>query len=142
MWMFNPLPGYRNSVAPGRPPISGTSAFMFLQGGRPLLALSSPGGSRGTASCIQAACNILEFGLEPQAAVSAGRIFAEDRHGVVRVDDGIPMETRAALVAMGKRLEVGRNGIVSASYRDPASGELVGGADPRSGAGIAVVEKD
>lgn len=141
MWMFDPLPGRRNSIAPGRIPISGSTATMFFQNDRPLLLLASPAGARGASGCLQAAFNVLEFGMPVREAVSAGRIHSEDEPGKIVLDTGIPPETEAALAARGRRVERSAyGGVVVAAHRDPATGALAGASDPRGGGGLAIVD--
>jgi gamma-glutamyltranspeptidase / glutathione hydrolase len=141
MWMFNPLPGHRNSIAPRRVPISGSSGAIFTSDGAPTLLVASPGGARGTTGCIQAALNVFEFGMDVGRAVSVGRIHSEDEPGVLVLDEGIPPETDAALESLGRTVQRGPyGGRVSACRRDPTTGTLSGGSDPRGGAGLAVVD--
>ena len=141
MWMFNPLPGHRNSIAPGRIPISGSSATIFLADNRPRLLLASPAGARGASACLQVAFNVLEFGMPIADAVSVGRIHSEDEPGKIFLDAGIPSETEVALAAMGRRVErTAYGGRVAATQRDPATDALSGASDPRGGAGLAIVD--
>lgn len=141
MWMFNPLPGHRNSIAPRRVPISGSSAAIFTSAGRPALLVASPGGARGSSGCIQAALNALEFGMDVPEAVAAGRIHSEDQPGLVVLDAGIPPETERALAALGRRVERSPyGGRVVAAGRDPSSGAPRAGSDPRGGGGLALVD--
>lgn len=140
MWMFNPLPGHRNSIAPGRMPISGSTATMFLSEGKPLLLLASPAGARGASGCLQAAFNIVEFGMSAQEAVSAARIHSEDEPGKIILDPFVPADTATALAALGHTVERSPyGGRVVAAHRDPESGVISGGSDPRGGGGLVVV---
>ncbi len=84
--------------------------------------------------------NILEFKMRPQAAVSVPRIVS-DKSGVVVIESSFPFPYPIEdLREMGSLIEVSdmiyRIGRISVIQRDPKTGELVGGTDPRAGGGL------
>jgi len=95
---------------------------------------------------LQVLVSMLVDGLDPQAAIDEPRfcIRANPPHGPVHLEDGIPIETMSELSARGHEVVpvsgirrspiFGRGQII---VRDPQTGVLVGGSDPR-GDGAAV----
>jgi gamma-glutamyltranspeptidase/glutathione hydrolase len=87
---------------------------------------------------------MLDFGMNPQAAISAPRwrsgFFTGEEGGfaeTVAAEDRIAPETLAALAAKGHRIAVEESwssamGHAQAIVIDRAQGALVGGADPRA----------
>lgn len=74
---FHPLPGYPNSIAPGKARISGMAPTMVFLNDEPLLVLGAPGGARIVSGIVQVLLNVLEFGMTPVEAVSAPRFDAQ-----------------------------------------------------------------
>jgi gamma-glutamyltranspeptidase/glutathione hydrolase len=80
----------------------------------------------------------LEFGMDVQEAIEAPRVRVY-RDRLVDVEARIPEATRAALAARGHQVNVldehgGWSWVVGGAHgisRDPDSGALAGGADPR-----------
>ena len=86
---------------------------------------------------LQVVSNLVDYGMDPQAALDAPR-FQVDRRGGLRVDieTGVPLTTRKALSAMGHDVHpeatfspgFGSGDIIA---RDPETGVLCGASDPR-----------
>ena len=141
MNLFDPVPGRANSIAPGKRPASSMAHVVAVRDGTPVLALGAPGGRRIMDTCLQVALNVLEFGMDIQAACSAPLIDCAGSE--LLVDDRIDPAARDALRAMGHNVvdaEVSFSPRIFASPTgvavDPATGLRYGGADP-FGAGIA-----
>ncbi|MEX0606853.1 MAG: gamma-glutamyltransferase, partial [Halofilum sp. (in: g-proteobacteria)] len=75
--------------------------------------------------------NMLDYGLDPQAALDLPRAFFYD--GEMQLEAGIPNETADALTAMGHKVVRAEkpHGGGQAIWRDPATGVLTAGSDPR-----------
>jgi gamma-glutamyltranspeptidase/glutathione hydrolase len=100
-----------------------------------LLSIGTPGSYGILQTTPQMLLNVLEFGMTVQEAIEAPRVRAY-RDRLVDVEGRVPPETRDGLTARGHQLNViedwswvvgGGQGI----RRDPESGALQGGADPR-----------
>jgi gamma-glutamyltranspeptidase/glutathione hydrolase len=102
MVWFNPLPGAANSIAPGKRPLCNMGPLLVTRGGKPFLALGSPGGRKIMNCNLQVLSNVVDFGMSIQPAVSAPRIDASGR--VTLYDDRIEEATAARLAAKGHRL--------------------------------------
>ncbi len=75
-----------NAVAPGKRPRSSMAPTIVMQGGKPVLVLGSPGGSRIIGYVTQAVINALDWGMDPQAAVSARHLV--NRFGTMDIEAG------------------------------------------------------
>lgn len=140
MIMFDPTPGNRNSIEPGKRPITGGGPVLFMRDDDPWLLIGSPAGARKVTALTQATLNMLDFGMDPQEAVSAERIHVEDEPGVVIVEPHFDPEVLMGLAELGYEIRfewyTARLGAIE---RTP-NGTLRGGTDPRGGRGLKVVE--
>ena len=100
-----------------------------------VLSIGTPGSYGILQTTPQMLLNVLEFGLDVQEAIEAPRIRVY-RDRLVDVEGRVPAEIREGLAARGHQINViddwswvvgGGQGI----RRDPESGALQGGADPR-----------
>jgi gamma-glutamyltranspeptidase/glutathione hydrolase len=103
--------------------------------GRFLLSIGTPGSYGILQTTPQMLLNVVEFGMTVQEAIEAPRVRVY-RDRLVDAEGRIPPETRQALAGLGHQVNViddwswvvgGGQGI----RRDPESGALQGGADPR-----------
>lgn len=140
MKCFNPLPGYPNSIAPGKARVSGISPTMIMKEGKPVLVIGAPGGTRITTGVFQTILNVLDFGMSATEAVSAPRFDCQG--SIIDVEARIPETVCARLRDRGHGVEPTPASywsypLVHAIRLDPATGGLDGGADPR-GEGMAL----
>jgi gamma-glutamyltranspeptidase/glutathione hydrolase len=126
-----------NRVAPGKRPRSSMAPTVVLRDGAPVLAIGSPGGSRIIGYVAQSLIAILDWGMDPQAAVDMPRLV--NRFGTFDVEAGSPAEALApGLVALG--YEVAARDLTSGLHAIAIGPDgLQGGADPRR-EGIALGE--
>jgi gamma-glutamyltranspeptidase/glutathione hydrolase len=102
--------------------------------------IGSPAGARKTTALIQALLNVLDFGMPIQQAVSVDRIHAEDEPRTIIVEPFFPAETLLGLARLGHRIRFeSYTARLAAVLRDPATGTLHGGTDPRGDRGLAIV---
>jgi gamma-glutamyltranspeptidase / glutathione hydrolase len=103
--------------------------------GQPTFGIGTPGSYGILQTTLQMLLNRLDFGLNVQASIEAPRVRAYERT-IVEVESRIPEATRVALVELGHEVRPleqwswrvgGGHGIA----RDPDTGVLSGGADPR-----------
>ncbi len=121
---------YANRVEPGKRPRSSMSPTIVFDGsGKPVLAVGSPGGSRIIGYVSQTILNVLDWGMNPQAAVSAPHVV--NRNGATDLEKGTPAETlQRALEARGHEVNVRELNSGLHAIRISADG-ITGGADPR-----------
>ncbi|HEV7769825.1 MAG TPA: gamma-glutamyltransferase [Solirubrobacterales bacterium] len=135
---LNPLGFHR--IRPGRRVPSMMAPTVVLRDGEIELGLGSAGSNRIRSAILQTVVRSVEQGMPAAEAVQAPRLHFED--GVVQAEPGIDEEALARIEARG--LPVARRpainlffGGVQAVARDPLSGALGGGGDPRRGGAVA-----
>ena len=136
---LNPL-GF-HGIAPGRRVPSMMAPTVVLRDGEIVLGLGSAGSNRIRSAILQTVVRTVEQGMPVAAAVEAPRLHFEA--GVVQAEPGIDEAALARIEARG--VPVARRpainlffGGVQAVARDPSSGELSGGGDPRRGGSVAL----
>lgn len=138
----NPVPGLPNSIAPGKNRITGMCPTIVLDGDKPILALGAPGGTRIITGVLQVTLNILDHGMSPVEAVSAPRFDCQSE--TLDCEARIPSWVRDELGARGFKIHpnpapLGGFSLVQAITRDPMTGTLAGGSDPRGGGAVMEV---
>ena len=135
---LNPL-GF-HKIAPGRRVPSMMAPTIVRRGGEVELVLGSAGSNRIRSAILQTVVRFVEQGMPVAAAVRAPRLHFEN--DVVQAEPGIDEDALARLQARG--VPVARwpaanlfFGGVQAVARDPRSGALSGGGDPRRGGAVA-----
>ena len=136
---LNPL-GYHRHEPGARVP-SMMAPTVVLSGGRPEVALGSAGSNRIRSAIVQTILAVVDHGLPAQEAVSSSRLHVEGRE--VEAEPGVDPAALDRLERGGwtVRRWAERNlffGGVQAVARNPETGELTGGGDPRRG-GVAMV---
>jgi gamma-glutamyltranspeptidase/glutathione hydrolase len=132
----DPIPDGPNAIAPGKARITGMCPTIGLKRGEAVFALGAPGGTRIITGVLQATLNLVDHGLTPVEAVSAPRFDCQSE--ILDCEARIPSWVRAALADRGFRVVenpalYGNFARVQLIARDPLTGQLRGGADPRSG---------
>ncbi len=129
--------GHLNALAGGKRPYHTIIPAMALRQGRLWLSFGVMGGFMQPQGHLQVASNLVDYGMDPQAALDAPRFRVDQRGGSrVAIEDGVPLQTRKALAAMGHDLHeepiftpgFGSGDIIA---REPESGVLWGASDPR-----------
>ena len=136
---LNPLGYHRHE--PGVRVPSMMAPTVVLREGRPEVALGSAGSNRIRSAILQTVLAVVDHGLPAQEAVSSARLHVEGRE--VEAEPGVDPGSLDRLERGGwmVRRWAERNlffGGVQAVARNPESGELTGGGDPRRG-GVATV---
>lgn len=125
---------------PGRRLPSMMSPTVILRGGELEAGLGSGGSNRIRSAVVQAILRMVDEGMSAQDAVEAPRLHFEA--GVVQAEPGLDedalvrLERRGCGVARWEERNLFFGG-VHAVARDPDSGELSGGGDPRRGGAVA-----
>jgi gamma-glutamyltranspeptidase / glutathione hydrolase len=115
--------------------LSSQSPTIMLQEGRVRLVTGSPGGRTIPNTTLWVILNVVEFGLDPRAAVAAPRTHHPWFPDVLTLEGPAanwPESTRAALRGLGHTLQIGGiQGDAHSIVVDPASGTIHGVADHR-----------
>ena len=145
MQAFRLDPSSPNVLAGGKRPRTTLTPTVILKEGKPFLAIGTPGGDSQDQQILNVLLNLIDFGLDVQAAIEAPRFnslhpqssFDDHRSlpGVLEIESAAPAAVRDELARRGHVLRVRSpygisTGVVAAGI-DPATGLLRGGADPR-----------
>jgi gamma-glutamyltranspeptidase/glutathione hydrolase len=135
--------GSPNELAGGKRPRVTLSPTIVTEQGKPFLALSTPGGDNQEQSLIQLLFNVVEFGMNAQAAIEAPRfqtrhlVSSFDNHawnrGDLLLDERIPAATGAELSARGHRVGTRSrwsSGAAPVMVHIMPDGVIEAGADP------------
>jgi gamma-glutamyltranspeptidase/glutathione hydrolase len=133
-------PDSPSQVRGGTRPRSNQSPTIILKDGRPVMALGTPGGDGIWQRLAQVIVNQIDFGMNIQEAIEAPRFSyagpqetGTSLRPVWRVEDRVPASVIERLQSMGHEIRVvpREGGAVNGIFRDPKTGVLIGGADPR-----------
>src|ERR671923_98077 len=140
---FSLAPGHPNEIAPRKRTMHTLNCYLLTREGQPVIIGGTPGGDHQPQCNLQILTNLLDFGLDPQAAVEAPRWWSfpgtdpatVDRAMELRVEAEMPEETVRGLEALGHRVARRRPGVydgkVQLIVRDPQRGVLMGASDAR-----------
>jgi gamma-glutamyltranspeptidase/glutathione hydrolase len=148
---FSLVEGHPNIFAPGKKPMHTLNCYLIAAAdGTPVLVGGTPGGDSQPQWNLQTIGALVDAGLDVQAAAEMPRwsvwpgtypIEVANRPFELRIEDRFGADTLADLAARGHRVVAGgpwtQGGAVQLIARDPDSGALAGGSDPR-GEGMAI----
>jgi len=143
MHIFYPYPGHPNSIAPGKSRTTGMSPTIVLRDGQPVFVTSAPGAVKILTGNLNAIVNHIDYGMTPTEAVSAPRIHSEGTW--VDMEPRLAfyltpyLEQRGVKVVQTPKSYDSILALVHAVARDPRTGAIRGGADPRARGGWAEV---
>jgi len=132
-----------NVYAPGKRPFNTIIPGFVTKDGKPLMSFGLMGGAMQPQGHTQIITNLVDFGMNVQEAGDVARWrhdgssepTGETAEGVgtILVESGISEQTRAALEAMGHKVELGRGGFggYQAIWRDPDTGVYYGASEMR-----------
>jgi gamma-glutamyltranspeptidase/glutathione hydrolase len=139
-------PDHVAAVAPHKRPRLTPAPALVLRQDQPVMVLGGYGGDHIPQGTLQVFLNLVEFGLDPQEAVEEPRSYSYNfpgsgfpypyYPGMMRVEGRIPEAARVGLQHRGHKVEVLPDwwegsclyGVIT---RNPHTGVLQGGADPR-----------
>ena len=131
---FTLAEGHPNEAGPGKRPMHTIIPAMLREGGRIVMPFGVMGGAYQATGHARLVSNLVDHGMELQAAIDAPRAFA----GLFSGRDGLALETghRAevldALAARGHAVRWAEEALGGAqAIRIEPSGVLVGASDPR-----------
>jgi gamma-glutamyltranspeptidase/glutathione hydrolase len=137
------VPGSPNELAGGKRPRVTLSPTIVTEEDKPLLALSTPGGDNQEQSLIQLLFNVIEFGMNAQAAVEAPRfqtrhlVSSFDNHawnrGDLLLDERIPPTVASQLAVRAHKVGTRSrwaSGAAPVMIRVTPEGVIEAGADP------------
>ncbi|RHX81669.1 gamma-glutamyltransferase family protein [Leptospira yasudae] len=146
MTQFRLDPDHPSALLPGKRPTITPNASIVFKNGKFLMSLGTPGGDMQTQATVQVFLNMIVFGMNAQEAVNAPRFrslnwpdsFAPHNYypGRIELEKDIYERHGKVLKELGYDV-IGRDvweydfGAPCISLKDPVTGKLYGGADPR-----------
>jgi gamma-glutamyltranspeptidase/glutathione hydrolase len=145
MQAFNLDPASPNVLAGGKRPRTTLTPTIVLKDGKPFLAIGTPGGDSQDQQILLVLLNIIDFGMDVQAAIEAPRVnslhpvSSFDNHrpqpGVLEAESSLAPGVLKELEARGHVVRIRppfgiSTGVVAAGI-DPVTHRLRGGADLR-----------
>jgi gamma-glutamyltranspeptidase / glutathione hydrolase len=138
-------PGHPSAIAPGKRPRLTPNPALLMKGGRALMPFGCPGEDAQCQAMVQVVCNIVDFGMNTQAAIEAPRVISRSfpwtfyphayEPGVLTVEGRVSPEVREGLTRRGHLIRTlpdfspAAAGVCAVRRLD--TGTLEGGADPR-----------
>jgi gamma-glutamyltranspeptidase/glutathione hydrolase len=124
-------PGHPNAFGPAKRPLHTIIPALALRGGRCELAFGVMGSHYQPMGHAQFVTNLIDYGMDVQAAIDAPRAFFVGDKTVV--ERGLPPATVDGLIARGHDVVLAASpwGGAQAIRIDRERGVLIGGSDPR-----------
>jgi gamma-glutamyltranspeptidase/glutathione hydrolase len=145
---LNTTPGHPNCIQPGKRPRITLTPTLVLKDDKPIFAISVAGGDLQDQVTLNLLLDVIEFGLTPEAAVTAPR-FATYHHqdsfdpnpkrdqtfikpGSLSISSEVDLSVRDELARRGHAVEAKREpiGTPVLLYADPDSGVFYAAGDP------------
>jgi gamma-glutamyltranspeptidase / glutathione hydrolase len=148
---LNTTPGHPNCIQPGKRPRITLTPTLVLKEGKPILAISVAGGDLQDQATLNLLLDFIEFGLPPEAAVTAPR-FATSHHqdsfdpnpdraqtfiraGSLNISDRVDPQVQEELARRGHQIAARSTPIATPVMLsiDQRSGMLFAAGDPAAG---------
>lgn len=146
--LYGLVQGEANAIAPGKRPLSSMSPTIVTQGGKPVMVVGTPGGSRIITAVTHTILNVIDYGMNVQEAVDAPRFHQQWLPDLTNVDTfGISPDTRNILLGMGHKLGAPQPGshlavilvgAPSLGGKPVGKNRFYGANDPRRNTGLAL----
>ncbi len=101
---FNLTPGHANEAGGGKRPMHTIIPGMLKQNGKVIMPFGVMGGAYQPNGHHRFMSNVVDFGMDPQAAIDAPRSFTDN--GVLNVERGYSDAVRAELSDMGHKVAI------------------------------------
>ncbi len=138
-------PGHPSAIAPRKRPRLTPNPALLMKDGRALMPFGCPGEDAQCQAMVQTVCNVVDFGMNVQAAIEAPRVISRSfpwsfhphayEPGVLTVEGRIAREVRDGLAQLGHIVRDLPDFTPAAAgmcaIRELEPGTLEGGADPR-----------
>jgi len=138
-------PGHPSAIAPRKRPRLTPNPALLMKDGRALMPFGCPGEDAQCQAMVQVVCNIVDFGMNTQAAIEAPRVISRSfpwtfhphayEPGVLTVEGRVPPDVREGLARLGHLIRELPDFSPAAAgvcaVRRLEGGTLEAGADPR-----------
>jgi gamma-glutamyltranspeptidase/glutathione hydrolase len=138
-------PGHPSAIAPRKRPRLTPNPALLMKDGRALMPFGCPGEDAQCQAMVQTVCNVVDFGMNLQAAIEAPRVISKSfpwtffphayEPGVLQVEGRIARDVRDGLARLGHVIrdmpDFTPASAGMCAIRELGTGTLEGGADPR-----------
>ena len=138
-------PGHPSAIAPRKRPRLTPNPALLMKNGRALMPFGCPGEDAQCQAMVQVVCNIVDFGMNTQAAIEAPRVISRSfpwtfhphayEPGVLQVESRVSRDVRDGLARLGHVIrdlpDFSPAAAGVCAVRRLEGGTLEGGADPR-----------
>jgi gamma-glutamyltranspeptidase / glutathione hydrolase len=128
--MFGLVGGDANAIEPGKRPLSSMTPTIITKGGKLFMVVGAPGGSRITNGVLEVVLDVLDFGMNPQAAVDLPRFHQQWKPDFLYLEAGFPKSVESSLQQMGYTLRP-IEGVARVEAIVVNNGTLEGGTESR-----------
>lgn len=128
---FRVIPGHPNAIGPSKRPLHTIIPGMLMDGDKAVASFGVMGGAYQACGHAHVVANMVDYGMDPQAALDMPRAFFEG--DALTVERGLPAATLEGLARRGHPLMVPHGAIGSGQIIaiDHQRGVLIGGSDHR-----------
>jgi len=128
---FQMDPDHPNVIAPGKRPMHTIMPGMLTKGAQAIMPFGVMGGDYQPYGHTRLLTNMIDYNMDPQAALDMPRVFGMGDEVVV--ESGLPAETTQGLEKLGHKVQLTEDphGGGQAIWIDHDRGILSGGSDPR-----------
>jgi gamma-glutamyltranspeptidase/glutathione hydrolase len=126
---FTLTEGHPNEAGPGKRPMHTIIPGFLCKAGRPVLPFGVMGGAYQPCGHARFTTNLVDYGLDLQAAIDAPRAFAGPEG--LEVERGYAPEVRARLAALGHKVTIPDTPLGGAQAILIEGDLLIGASDPR-----------
>ncbi|EAR49662.1 Probable gamma-glutamyltranspeptidase [Oceanicola granulosus HTCC2516] len=127
---FTLEPGHPNEAGPGKRPMHTIIPGMLAREGRVMMPFGVMGGQYQCTGHARLVSNLLDYGMDVQAAIDAPRLFAEN--GRLTLERGFAPEVAQALSELGHDVVMAETPLGGAQAIRMHEGRVLeGGSDPR-----------
>ena len=127
-----------NSIAPQKRPLSSMSPTLLVKDDQTFMVIGSPGGPRIITTVVQSIINVIDYGMDIQAAVDAPRIHHQWKPNKLRIEADYRVDT-STLLALGHQIEKkGSWSLAHGIVFEVNTGIIYGGADNRNQDSLAI----
>jgi gamma-glutamyltranspeptidase/glutathione hydrolase len=145
--LYGLVQGQANSVAPGKTPLSSMSPTIVTQGGKTVMVVGTPGGSRIITAVLHTILNVIDYDMDIQEAVDAPRFHQQWLPETTNVERfALSPDTRKVLEGMGHKFGNPQPanhvaailvGAPSLTGKPVGANRYYGANDPRKNTGLA-----
>ena len=145
--MYGLVQGQANVIAPGKRPLSSMSPTIVSKGGKPVMVVGTPGGSRIITTVLHTLLNVIDYDMNVQEAVDAPRFHQQWLPDVTNIENfALSADTRKLLETAGQKLGAPQPvnhvtailiGAPSLNGKPVGKNLFYGANDPRRNGGLA-----